>query len=161
MTKRRILGFVSLGAVVLWCLFIWHFSLSPAADSSVTSGEVTGTLNSFLEKININLEFSGQVIRKLAHFVEFFVLGLLLALTLYLHSFPHVTPFALAISVLVAAVDECLQFLSPGRAPSLTDVLLDSLGAVCGIAAFLLLHLLCLALLRRRKKNLQKNQKKA
>ena len=56
---------------------------------------------------------------------------------------------ALLAAALYAASDEIHQSFVPGRGPAVTDVLLDSAGALCGI---LFIWLLVQAVLRRRGK---------
>ena len=147
---KKYLKWVALVLTVVWCLFIWQFSLSTAEESTATSDSIVESVNGILENINPNLEVSEQEVRKSAHFVEFMGLGALLSLTLYLFGFPHVVPFGLIGVVLAATVDECLQFLSPGRAPSVVDVLIDTAGGACGILGFLLLLWIVLAILRKK-----------
>ena len=153
---KKYLKWVALALTVVWCLFIWQFSLSDAEQSSATSDQIVESVNGVLEKVDPNLEVTSKEVRKSAHFVEFMGLGALLALTLYLFGFPHIVPFGLIGVVLAATVDECLQFLSPGRAPSVVDVLIDTAGGSCGIVGFLLLLWIVLAILRQREKKVSK-----
>ena len=152
----RYLKWIALALTVAWCLFIWHFSLSNAEQSTATSEPIVESVNQILEKIDPDLEVTSKEVRKSAHFVDFMGLGALLSLTLYLFGFPHVVPFGLIGVVLAATVDECLQFLSPGRAPSVVDVLIDTAGGACGILGFLLLLWIVLAILRKKEKKVSK-----
>ena len=147
---------VSLGACLLWCAVIFRFSLSSGSDSAVTSGRVLAFCNGVLEALHLPLRFTAVAVRKLAHFTEFFVLGVLLMQTLTLHGFGHAELLAEPVALLVAAVDETIQAFVPGRAPSVLDVLLDLSGALCGSLSFLAL---CLLLLYIKKKRLQKSKK--
>ena len=131
---KKYFKWVALALTVVWCIFIWQFSLSTGEQSTATSNKVVESVNQVLEKINPNLEVTSTEIRKSAHFVEFMGLGALLGLTLYLFGFPHVLPFGMIGVVPVAIVDECLQFLAPGRSPMVADVILDSAGYLCGCA---------------------------
>lgn len=134
---------------VLWMIFIWHFSFSPATESAETSDGVLEILNGLLEKTDIAIRFSGHMVRKTAHFAEFFVLGCLAAgagLSLWLE-FPFFTA-GLAV-VFTALTDETIQRFVPGRAARFTDVLLDSTGGICGVLAVFLFYLL--AMRRKRK----------
>ena len=75
-----------------------------------------------------------HVLRKLAHFGEFALLGLELALYVLLNwgrtlgAFITVAMFSFA----AAAVDETIQLFS-GRACQFSDVLLDFSGSICAI----------------------------
>lgn len=139
-------------ALFLWCAFIFHFSLADAAESSETSGRVTAFFNDLLADAGASLRFSGLFVRKAAHFTEFFVLGLLSFATAatFLRAWP--LPAAVGFSAVVAAVDECLQFASPGRAPGVLDALLDTAGAAAG-ALLLWLILFLVAKKRKNEKN--------
>ena len=153
---KKYFKWVALALTVVWCIFIWQFSLSTGEQSTATSNKVVESVNQVLEKIDPNLEVTSKEIRKSAHFVEFMGLGALLGLTLYLFGFPHVLPFGMIGVVPVAIVDECLQFLSPGRAPSAVDVLIDMGGGICGICGFLLLLYLVFAIIKRKEKKVAK-----
>ena len=156
---RKYLKWVALALTLVWCLFIWQFSLADAEASTQASNGVLESVNQVLEKINPNLEITGEEIRNSAHFGEFAVLGALLALTLWLFGFPHVTPFALLAGAVVAGVDECLQFFSPGRSPQLLDVLIDTAGALCGVLGFLALYYIVLAIMKKKKEKAKNNSK--
>jgi VanZ family protein len=69
------------------------------------------------------------VLRKLAHFVEFAVLGALLARAL-------AEPYAFLASVGYAVLDEVHQSFVPGRAGTPRDVVIDVLGVAAGILAW-------------------------
>lgn len=73
--------------------------------------------------------------RKSAHAFLYLVLGLLSTAALSRHIGKPLCVFlsAEAFSVLYACSDELHQFLSAGRSPQVTDVLLDSAGALCGV----------------------------
>jgi hypothetical protein len=72
------------------------------------------------------LGFWDTVLRKLAHLVEFAILGALLARALAeLHAF--------AAGIGYAVVDEVHQLFVPGRAGTLRDVAIDAAGVLAGI----------------------------
>lgn len=66
------------------------------------------------------------LLRKLAHLVEFAILGALLA-----RAVPEV--WALVGGVAYAALDEVHQHLVPGRTGALQDVAIDAVGVLFGI----------------------------
>ena len=143
-------------AAALWCVVIWQFSLTPADASSATSGAVWAFLNDTLAAMNVSFRFTPIMVRKIAHFTEFFVLGVLVCSALLAHRVPCRVPFAIACAVAVATVDECIQLFVPGRAAAVTDVLLDSAGALVGVLAFWGIWRLVIYI----KKKSQKNSKK-
>ncbi len=74
---------------------------------------------------------------KLAHLVVFGVLGFLVARATQRRSV-RAGWWAWVIVVLYAIVDEIHQSVVPGRSPLLTDVVIDALGGLVGIAAVML-----------------------
>lgn len=109
--------------------FIFCMSLNNAEESKALSDSLSQKLINFL-----GINIPKVILRKGAHFVEFAGLGLCLCNALYA-SFGHrLTPvFALVGSVIYAISDEVHQIFSEGRACRITDVLIDSAGALLGI----------------------------
>ncbi len=115
--------------IALWTAFIWSRSLMSAAESTADSNRVAAWLMGLLGW-ETRPEWLTYVIRKTAHFAEFAVLGTLWGgcarrfgrRWLWLWGLP------------VGAIDEGLQFFAPGRAPMVTDVLIDTAGFLCGVA---------------------------
>ena len=75
---------------------------------------------------------------KFEHFLGYFVLSVLLCLTLHFQRkniklSNHAFLIALLLVLFYGAIDEVHQFLIPGRTPDITDWIADSLGAGCGI----------------------------
>lgn len=92
------------------------------------------------------------LIRKLAHFGSYFVLGL----SLYMGTRRHIPAWWLLVVMVpltcagCAALDEFHQMLTGDRSPLFQDVILDTTGAVCGM---LVVMLILLAFRRRRALN--------
>lgn len=124
-----------------WSCVIWSFSFASAEISGEQSTEVTGLINKLLGFL-FEGGLSDAVVRKLAHFAEFAVLGAFVFLMLWafsLRKLDNRTFLLLIISAFVAGVDEGIQLGSPGRAFRISDILLDISGAV---TAFLILELI-------------------
>lgn len=78
--------------------------------------------------------FLHDIIRKLAHFAEFALLGALLTWCYF--SYTRSKAFAFLPVALVwftPIVDEFLQSFSSGRASELVDIFVDTAGGICGI----------------------------
>lgn len=113
---------------------IFYNSSLPLRQSSQLSGWVTALTQLLAQHLDIQL--TGDVehhIRKLAHFCEFALLGLLLC-----HSFSALgvanrtaTGYILFLALFAAVLDEYIQSFSPGRASRVKDVLLDFSGVFC------------------------------
>ena len=134
--KRKLRLFLRLLLIATLC-FIWGNSLLSRDDSAALSQGFTAWLRS------IGVPVTEHFVRKLAHFCEFGLLGVELALLFWLRSGLGLREICIsAVLALAAAVtDETIQIFT-SRGSQLTDVLLDFAGAVTGI-------LLCALLVRR------------
>lgn len=143
MRQPRLRARLLLMLILLTLSFIWGNSLDSRAASLDKSGRVLALLRPYILALPLPAlhapEAMSAFVRKLAHFVEFFILGgqLMLLWRLIRPRVRMATP--LALSVGAACIDEGLQFVS-GRAPMVQDVLLDSLGALAGIVLVWLLR---------------------
>ena len=108
-------------------LFIWIQSLLPGRVSAQESGFVTRLLASLFGLTEMP-PWTPILVRKAAHFTEFGVLGALWS------GYGRTRPlrYSWLYGLAVAAADECLQFIQPDRGPSVTDVLIDYAGYLCG-----------------------------
>ena len=132
MNRKKYFGLALAGLSALWILFILTRSAKPAVDSAEESGQILVLVQRIVPQATDHL------VRKLAHFTEFFVLGLLLGSAFSLLYRPMLLPPLLG-CVLIAALDECIQLFYEGRSGEGKDVLLDSLGALCALLLLLLL----------------------
>ena len=121
MNRRRV--FCALTA--LWLLVIWGHSLLPADMSRAESGRLFALLQSWLPWLTHHL------LRKIAHFTEYAVLGALLCLARGGRERLGAA-FPAAFGVLAAMVDETIQLFVPGRSGEITDVWLDLAGFLVG-----------------------------
>ena len=127
MSKNRFL--ICLAAVLLWIAFIFCRSLQPADMSTLESKWVLALLRRL-----IPFKLTEHFIRKLAHFTEFAVLGVL-AGTLFGGRCQHLWTgflFAVMTGVITALCDETIQLFVTGRAGQIPDVWIDVAGATAG-----------------------------
>lgn len=111
-------------------LLIWGNSCMPAS----TSGAVSAGALSFLQRLFGGLGWLGEfLLRKLAHFCEFALLGLLLCRHAQLRKAPSPVSGTMLIGLLCACIDETIQLFSPGRSSQLTDVWVDFAGICAGL----------------------------
>ncbi|MBR5312083.1 MAG: VanZ family protein [Clostridia bacterium] len=133
-------------AVVLWMALIFSFSMETAAESSESSGGFIRSLLEIFEDDFLSLSYDDQhakieslsyIVRKSAHFCIFGMLGILVtsAVSTYGLSVKKTSLFSLGICALYAVSDEVHQYFVPGRACMLRDMLIDTCGAACGVAA--------------------------
>lgn len=126
---------INLLLVIGWMFFIFYMSNKPAEVSNGQSDFVLNLLNS----IGLNLNsvfgnFSITIIRKGAHITEYLILFLLLYNYLkdcFINKKLYITCFIIV--VIYACTDEFHQLFIPGRAGKITDVIIDSTGAMIGI----------------------------
>lgn len=67
------------------------------------------------------------------HFVEYFILAVLVSLTLKEHSFKKVFSSSFLWGLFYAFTDELHQLYVPGRQATFKDWLVDAVGVVCGV----------------------------
>lgn len=117
---------------ILITLFIWMNSLLPASVSSAQSGFIVGIADNLLSCVGIHLDVDTLhiIIRKFAHFFEFFILGI--SLTIYMIKEEKNIYHVIWIGLFVALIDESIQFFINGRAASIFDVMLDFIGVCIG-----------------------------
>ena len=124
---------------VLWTiLFIFRNSLESGVLSSARSQAVTAAVNQHLGRVGLS-PLSNALVRKLAHFGEYLLLGFgyTLCLRVYTRRYIRHISWPLLLGLLVANVDETLQCYVAGRSSSLRDVWIDFAGCGCGVAAAL------------------------
>lgn len=136
-------------ALLLLLIFIFSMSAQSGSTSDSLSRKVTGFILSIFapdfdlltedEQLQM-ISACDLYVRKAAHFTEFGFLGFLFSL--FWGRIPRIKhPFLLSLlcGVVCAVFDETHQNFVDGRGPAITDVLIDSSGAVIGILAGLLL----------------------
>ena len=118
MSKRQK---VFLALTVLWLCVIWGHSMMPAEDSGNESNFLSEWLMQYLPWMN------DYVIRKVAHFAEYAVLGGLVFGAFSQRGRTAVIETVFA-GFLAAFLDETIQLFSPGRSGQISDVWLDLAG---------------------------------
>lgn len=149
MTKNKIYIIISWILVVACMGVIFYMSSQPATVSQKTS-------DSLLSKIIdvLGIELSSRFIRKLAHATEFCVLSILLANAINItFKTKHTWILALGTTIIYGISDEIHQIFVEGRACQLTDMLIDSLGAIAGIIIWLIIFTIIKSNNERGKKN--------
>lgn len=130
---------------VLMIIFIFTNSSFNADISSQHSASILNKINNLFDSLNLNIELTETFVRKSAHFVEYFVLGVLLCINVYVFLLQPSSKllFVPLIGLAVSCVDETIQLFSEGRSCQITDVLLDFF-AVCTafIIAFAIIKLI-------------------
>ena len=139
-TKVRLVLCATL--VVLNVAFILGNSLLNGESSGSFSGGFSAWIGQFIPFLSPDSPYGHFLIRKIAHFSIFFLLGTLLCWLMGMLNHQKILLRALLLAACVATIDESIQRLIPGRYGCLSDMLLDSCGALAGICFFLLGHTL-------------------
>lgn len=139
-------------------LFIFSNSMEIAQVSGGKSALVTDWLNGGFEKLGTGFRLTEHLVRKLAHFAEYALLGFWMMLTLRVYTRRVLSHAAwpLFFGLLIPVLDEFLQTFIAGRSGQVRDVLIDFSGVCAGTlcAMFLLLLVRMFTVLRKSKTEL-------
>lgn len=130
-TEKRMRLCVAL--LVLNVAFIWGNSLLPGEVSGAFSDWVKELLAKFFASDDLS-DSGGGLLRKLAHFSEFAMLGILLSWFFGMLQKGH--HCAALCGFFTACVDETIQRFVPDRGPSIMDVGIDTCGVLTGMLLF-------------------------
>lgn len=133
---------------IIWMGVIFMFSAQVSDESKSSSNKVTSAVVNTvisIKKENISeekrqkiIEDKTFIVRKTAHFTEYFILGLILIL--YLQTKERLTTkyiiLAIIFCVLYATSDEIHQLFVDGRSCKIIDILIDTCGSSLAILGF-------------------------
>lgn len=133
---------------IIWMGVIFMFSAQISDESKSSSNKVTSAVVNTvisIKKENISeekrqkiIEDKTFIVRKSAHFTEYFILGLILIL--YLQTKEKLTTkyiiLAIIFCVLYATSDEIHQLFVDGRSCKIIDILIDTCGSSLAILGF-------------------------
>ena len=154
MSKQNKLRIVCYLLLFGWMTFIFCMSAQSAGESSELSGGIVSKLIAVFLKQFDSLSAESQanitdimtvIVRKSAHFLEYYVLGIFAFLSAHFYKkYKYKTKvlYSLVICTLYAASDEIHQYFVPGRACRFFDVCIDAAGGATAIvmpATFLFL----------------------
>ena len=108
-------------------------SIESANQSNYKVNIISSVLN-----IN-NIELLNLIIRKLAHYIEYLILGILVINMFIKNNIPPSYLISIIFCIIYAISDEIHQFLIPGRACQIKDILIDSIGSITGIYLYKLI----------------------
>lgn len=140
-----------------WLWFIFSHSMQNAVESTEQSDEAAVYLSHFLFWIPEEALLSATFwIRKCAHLIEYFILGMLLAFNAVSYGkLQKQFSLVLLIGVLCAMADEQIQRYVPGRSSEVRDVWIDFCGVLLG-ALFICFAVWCYQKYQSRKKQERK-----
>ena len=120
-------------------LIFYNSSLSASSSDEVSYFfvKLIAGINSFLDT-PVSLQAMNHIIRKTAHFLEYFVQALLLCNAFQTSRIGRKAShgYILLFSLMTAVFDEYIQLYSLGRSGQVTDIMLDFSGSVTGWLGF-------------------------
>lgn len=127
--KKLILWILLFG----WMAIIFLFSnQNENTSESMSNGVLTFIMRFF------SLEIDSYLLRKIAHFFEYMILGILIILVI--REYKKVTRKQIILGILFcmlyACSDELHQMFIAGRSPHVFDVMIDTFGSMSGIFFF-------------------------
>ena len=148
---RKVVIYILSLIIILWYLAIFGMSNMNASESNTKS---EGTLVTVLKGVNnfnyklgltktkftdeeyeVTSKVLNPIARKVMHFTEYFILGLLIIIDLYLITGKKYIWFLLltiGLCILFASLDEVHQLFINGRSGSFKDVIVDTIGSIVG-----------------------------
>ena len=149
MTKgKKALCAASWVLTALCMAVIFFFSQQTSDDSAEISMDVYSKFFELLGPIIERLGHEG--VRTLAHFTEYTALGFLISTSLTFTCSRRRPWLTLALCAAYALTDEIHQIFIPGRAFQVTDIAVDSAGALLGIGVFALLAVIVLSVKKKK-----------
>lgn len=146
--------------LLLWMFLIFSFSNQNVTSSISMSDKVASKI------IDVVVKFNGKeissiekakmvkntrvVVRKTAHFTEYFILGILVFKIFEMYGVKRTLVYAIIFCFLYACSDEFHQLFSDGRSAKVLDVLIDTSGSVLSIG--------CLQSMKKRKLRINKEK---
>lgn len=131
---KKIIKYSSIVIVIIWLGIVFILSSESGIKSENTSSNFTKIIfmNNITDEKVENLTF---IIRKFAHF-SLYVFGgisICVCMKMNLKSTSNVFLISYIIGTLYAITDELHQLIIPGRSCEIRDVIIDSVGVLCGV----------------------------
>lgn len=148
--KINIIRIVLFILILTTFITIFRFSSQDGQTSSSLSKEVTENVTKRINKIQ-NLEETERknvlsriekIIRKIAHFSLYAIVGILLMSLACTYEFTEFKRGGISflIGLMYACLDELHQFFISERSAQITDVMIDSMGVLFGILLVMLIY---------------------
>lgn len=159
---KHVIRYILIICIIVLCCKIFALSSQDGGVSAGTSRQFTEILLKTLglECNDRTIEIINPVIRKVAHFSVYMLLGFLTMCTCETFKWQRVYKFDFStmFAFVFACSDELHQRLVPGRSGEFADVCLDTVGAMLGVLIVLAIALICV---RIKKKKANKPKKLA
>ncbi len=136
--------------LIIWMIIIFLFSQDSGVSSSNKSDTLANDVISFIsditntdyDKLYSKLDLVIHIIRKSAHFLEYFILGFLAIRVLkdYNALDTRLCVIGILLCFLYACSDEIHQLFVSERSGRISDVFIDTVGASLSIYLYYLFH---------------------
>ena len=124
--------------VLIWMTIIFIMSSFDSVESSNQSNFIVDIIANIF-KIE-NIELLSFIIRKLAHYTEYLILGFLVINMFTKNNINNLYLISIILCIIYATSDEIHQLFVPGRACQLRDILIDSIGSITGVYLYNLIN---------------------
>lgn len=153
MNKTKFIRIILFILIVLWALLVFYLSGQNGGESSGLSRKIAEILTKN-EKL---LEIVEKYVRKIAHFSEYALGGVLFLLLFNTYKWTDRRKIltSIGLGIWYASTDEIHQLLVPGRNGSVVDVYIDSLGFSTGVFITLLIIKIILIIREKNKKEVK------
>lgn len=142
---KHIIRYILIICVIILCCKIFGFSNQNGEVSKNTSSRFTVVILKIfnIENDEIAVQIFDPLVRKVAHFSVYMLLGILLMCTSETFKWQRVYKFDFStmFAFLFASSDELHQRFVPGRSGEFADVCLDTVGAMIGVLIVLIIAL--------------------
>lgn len=143
MKKNLLIKAILLILIAICLCVISGFSDEDSKSSNNTSSKVTEiildkTVSGFSDMPENEqkemVKNTNPIVRKVAHFTEYALLGFLISLFIVFSGTRDLKPviYAAAFCLIFSSADEIHQYFVPGRSCQFTDILIDTLGGALG-----------------------------
>ena len=151
---KHVIRYILIICIIVLCCKIFALSSQDGGVSAGTSRQFTEILLKTLglECNDRTIEIINPVIRKVAHFSVYMLLGFLTMCTCETFKWQRVYKFDFSImfAFVFACSDELHQRLVPGRSGEFADVCLDTVGAMLGVLIVLAIALICVQIKKKK-----------
>ena len=151
---KHVIRYILIICIIVLCCKIFALSSQDGGVSAGTSRQFTEILLKTLglECNDRTIEIINPVIRKVAHFSVYMLLGFLTMCTCETFKWQRVYKFDFStmFAFIFACSDELHQRLGPGRSGEFADVCLDTVGAMLGVLIVLAIALICVQIKKKK-----------
>ena len=146
--KKNVLRIILILLLLGTFYIIFGFSSQDGEKSGSLSRRITEKIATLIPQIQKENEIEKEnimntmesIIRKMAHFSIYTVVGLLLMSLVSTYNIKEKNKLIITLTagIIYASSDEIHQSFVPGRSPMITDVVIDTMGVILGILLIIL-----------------------